>query len=601
MKTVSFPSSTEFRLHEQSLPLFNEVWLYDFEFSQEDGEHPRPICLVAHEMKSATTLRVWESELLRLRRPPFDVGRDSLFVAYFATAELNCHLALGWPLPTNVLDLYAEFRCMANGLPTPEGRGLLGALAWFGLDHIEVTEKESMRQLALRGGPWSEDEKSSLLEYCESDVVALAKLIKKMAPLIDWPRGLLRGRYVAAAAMIEHAGIPVDLEALQTLKSYWGDIQKTLIGRIDQSFGVYDGTTFKSDLFEKYLFSQGIPWPRLDSGRLDLSTQAFRDMSLSYPQISPLRELRVSLSQMKLNALAVGPDGRNRFMISPFGSKTGRNTPSNTKFIFGPATWLRSLIKPSESFGIAYIDWSQQELGIAAALSGDEAMKQAYDWGDPYMAFAIQAGAAPAGATKESHKTVRNLFKSCALAVQYGMGAPSLSLKIDRSESEARELLRLHHQTYSTFWRWSESVVDHAVLRGKLWTVFGWEIHMNGNGLRESSIRNFPMQSNGAEMLRLACILATKARVRVIAPVHDAILIEYPLDQAAYHIEAAQNAMARASRIVLNGFELRTDVQEFRYPERFFDERGRAMWELVWGIIEERSVRTPNAVDGVAT
>lgn len=340
MKTAPLISQNLSRRLEVSQLPFREVWSYDFEFRQEEGDHPRPICLVAHELTSSTTIRVWEPELLRLRRPPFDVGRDSLFVAYFATAELNCHLALGWPLPTNVLDLYAEFRCMANGLPTPEGRGLLGALAWFGLDHIEVTEKESMRQLALRGGPWSEDEKSSLLEYCASDVVALAKLIKKMAPLIDWPRALLRGRYIAAAAAIEHAGIPIDVQALDQLKSYWGDIQKTLIGRIDQSFGVYDGTTFKSDLFEKYLFSQGIPWPRLDSGRLDLSTQAFRDMSLSYPQISPLRELRVSLSQMKLNALAVGPDGRNRFMISPFGSKTSRNTPSNSRFIFGPATLI---------------------------------------------------------------------------------------------------------------------------------------------------------------------------------------------------------------------------------------------------------------------
>jgi DNA polymerase I len=586
MKTASFPSSTEFRLHEQSLPLFNEVWLYDFEFSQEDGERPRPICLVAHEMKSATTLRVWESELLRLRRPPFDLGRDNLFVAYYASAELNCHLALGWVLPTNVLDLYAEFRCMANGLPTPEGRGLLGALAWFGLDHLDVTEKQAMRELALRGGPWSEEEKTGLLDYCESDVIALSKLIKKMAPLIDWPRALLRGRYVAAAAAIEHAGIPIDGPAFDQLKSHWNDIQETLIGRIDQSFGVFEGTSFKYEKFEKYLCTRGIPWRRLESGRLDLSNETFKEMCRSFPGLAPLRELRVSLSQMKLNALAVGSDGRNRCMISPFGSKTGRNTPSNSKLIFGPATWLRSLIKPGEGFGIAYIDWSQQELGIAAALSGDEAMQEAYRSGDPYMAFAVQAGAAPPGATKSTHKPVRDLFKSCSLAVQYGMGSKSLALKIDRSESAARDLLRLHRETYSKFWKWSNAVCDYAVLRGKLWTVFGWHIQINGNDLRESSIRNFPMQANGAEMLRLACILAIKLGVKVIAPVHDAILIEFPLDQAVDHIEAAQNAMARASQIVLSGFELKTDVQEFLYPARFVDDRGRAMWDLVWEIID---------------
>lgn len=114
-------------------------------------------------------------------------------------------------------------------------------------------------------------------------------------------------------------------------------------------------------------------------------------------------------------------------------------------------------------------------------------------------------------------------------------------------------------------------------------------------------MRNFPMQANGAEMLRLACIFTIEAGVRVIAPVHDAILIEYPLDQAADHIRAAQDAMARASRVVLSGFELKTDVQEFRYPERFVDVRGQAMWDLVWGIIDERRSRvTPSVSQGVA-
>ena len=60
-------------------------------------------------------------------------------------------------------------------------------------------------------------------------------------------------------------------------------------------------------------------------------------------------------------------------MLSAFGDKTGRNQPSSNKFIFGSSVWLRSLIKPAEGWGIAYIDWSQQEFGIAAALSGDEA------------------------------------------------------------------------------------------------------------------------------------------------------------------------------------------------------------------------------------
>jgi hypothetical protein len=57
-------------------------------------------------------------------------------------------------------------------------------------------------------------------------------------------------------------------------------------------------------------------------------------------------------------------------------------------FIFGPSVWLRGLIKPPPGYGIAYIDWAQQEFGIAAALSGDPLMMDAYRSGDPYLAFA---------------------------------------------------------------------------------------------------------------------------------------------------------------------------------------------------------------------
>jgi hypothetical protein len=199
-------------------------------------------------------------------------------------------------------------------------------------------------------------------------------------------------------------------------------------------------------------------------------------MARVYPQVAAMRELRASLSEMRLLDLQVGDDGRNRCLLSPFRSKTGRNQPSNTRFIFGPAVWLRSLIQPKPGWGIAYIDWGQQEFGIAAALSGDKAMMEAYRSGDPYLAFAIQAKAVPPDATKASHEVERDQFKACVLAVQYGMGEESLAQRINQPVARARQLLRLHRSTYRDFWRWSDNVVDEAVLGGRLWSGFGWQL-----------------------------------------------------------------------------------------------------------------------------
>src|SRR6202012_714541 len=106
---------------------------------------------------------------------------------------------------------------------------------------------------------------------------------------------------------------------------------------------------------------------------------------------------------------------------------------------------------PPPEHGVAYIDWQQQEFGIAAALSGDPLMLEAYGSGDPYLAFAKQAGAAPASATKATHKAVRDQFKSTVLAVQYGMGADALAQRIGQPPILARDLLRMHRETYQGF------------------------------------------------------------------------------------------------------------------------------------------------------
>ena len=330
------------------------------------------MCLVARELKTGKTIRLWQDQFGPV--PPYSIDADCLFVAYYASAELGCHLALGWPMPARILDLYVEFRNQTNGLPTVAGRGLVGALTAYGLDTIGATEKDEWRDLVMRGGPWTADERAGILDYCESDVDALARLLPAMLPKIDFPRALLRGRYMAAAARMEHNGVPIDLDMLALFRQHWAGIQDALIQRIDADYGVFEGRTFKAAKFAAWLERTGVAWPRLLSGELDLSDDAFREQARSHPEVSPLRELRSALSELRLNELEVGRDGRNRRILSVFQSRTGRNQPSNSKFIFGPSVWLRGLIKPPPGHGVAYIDWSQQEFGIAAALSGDASM-----------------------------------------------------------------------------------------------------------------------------------------------------------------------------------------------------------------------------------
>ena len=564
---------------------FAEVVVVDFEFQQADGERPEPLCVVAHELVSGRRhRRMLTSDAPE--QPPYPVDEMVLVVAYYAPAEMSCHLSLGWTLPVHVLDLYAEFRNLTNGLEMTGGRSLLDAMVFHGLDAMEAVEKERLRQLAMRGAPYSPEEEDQLLDYCELDVTATAKLLHAMLPKLDLPRAVLRGRYMKAVARIERTGVPIDTPSLAVLRGRWEPIKECLVRRVDAGYGVYDGLTFKQDRFARYLTYHNIWWPQLDSGRLRLDDDTFQKMSHLFPELEPLRQLRGTLSKMRLSELPVGRDGRNRCMLSPLASKTGRNQPSNTRFIFGPSAWMRGLIKPEAGRGLCYVDWSQQEFGIAAALSKDAAMQKAYHSGDPYLAFAKQAGAAPENATKASHRAVREQFKACVLAVQYQMGAESLAERIGQPVYQAMELLRLHRATYPIYWRWSEGAMDYAQLNRQLPSVFGWRLHVT-SATNSRTIANYPMQANGAEMLRLACCLTTERGVEVCAPVHYALLIEAPLDELQEQVRRTQAAMEEASAVVLDGFRLRSDAKLVLAPDRYEDEKGAAMWKLVWEVVGE--------------
>lgn len=456
-----------------------------------------------------------------------------------------------------------------------------------------------------------------------------------MLPKIDLPRALLRGRYTVAVSRMEWHGVPLDTVTLSQLQTNWDAIKSRLVVRVNERYGVYEpvGRTidqntrlraapppkhdpdlirraadlardsrghyspmrFSAARWNEYLERNGIPWPRTESGALALDDDTFREMAKVYPeQIGPIRESRYTLSQMRLNALAVGPDGQNRVLLSMFASKTGRNQPSNSGFIFGPSCWLRSLIRPAPDRGLAYVDWSAQELGIAAALSGDARMKDAYASGDPYLWFGKFARLVPADATKKTHGADRDRFKIVMLGVLYGLSETGLARKLDLTPAHGRELMRLHRETFRTFWRWSDAVQDEAMLTGKLQTVFGWTVRV-GPDTRPTSLRNFPMQGNGAEMMRLAACLATERGIGVCCPIHDAFLIEAEAEQLEVEAGRMQAAMREASELVLPGFPLRTDVKFVRFPQRYADDRGRLMWDAVNGILNDIAPHEPVA------
>jgi DNA polymerase I len=116
--------------------------------------------------------------------------------------------------------------------------------------------------------------------------------------------------------------------------------------------------------------------------------------------------------------------------------------------------------------------------------------------------------------------------------------------------------------------------------------VFGWGVRV-GADANPRALRNFAMQANGAEMMRLAACLATERGLNVCCPVHDAFLIEAGAGEIDNAVKRMQAAMREASEAVLPGFPLNTEAKVVRYPDRYADPRGERMWAAVCGIVAE--------------
>ena len=145
-------------------------------------------------------------------------------------------------------------------------------------------------------------------------------------------------------------------------------------------------------------------------------------------------------------------------------------------------------------------------------------------------------------------------------------------------------MLNQHHELFTQYWRWSDDWVQHALQTGVMRTAFGWHCRTGIIEFNERSIRNWLIQATGADILRIACILATRHGIRLVAPVHDAVLIEAPLERIDADVALMREIMRRASRIVLNRdtsgtHELRTDYAIVRHPERYRDKRGIELWD----------------------
>ena len=167
------------------------------------------------------------------------------------------------------------------------------------------------------------------------------------------------------------------------------------------------------------------------------------------PRHRGLHALRDSLGFIVKARLPIGKDGRNRPSLFPFGTATGRN--AHTKSPYNAHAGMRSFMVFPPTRSAVYLDWRTQEVGVAAALSGDQALMADYAAGDIYHALARLCGLTDDPDPirwKKQNRPMRDRMKPLQLAINYGMGVPSLARGLDRHPLIASEIIERHKRRY---------------------------------------------------------------------------------------------------------------------------------------------------------
>ena len=594
---------------------FRTVVVCDFEYETENGNRnlrkgdlPYPLCMVAHvldeHLRHVRTIRRWRGDFGSA--PPFDIGDDALLVAYSAWAELTCFMTLGWQFPEHVFDLHTAYLAASNILlpynpdevRKRQKKRLSDACRAYEIDGWERIDKDTISK-DIGEGNWRKYGREAVLEYCEEDVRASTLLFEKQLRGRDrWLQPtsvkhvLQWSNYSAKViAKIQARGMFMDMPLWNLVQENKAKVTGALLRQFDPSYGtdnpIYTPDGDWSDArFEQWLVAIGCTaWPRLESGKLDIDGDAFRLM-YHVPGIENLHALRDSLGVIAKAKLPIGRDGRNRPSLFPFCTATGRN--AHARSLFNAHAGMRSFMVAPPDTTLVYLDWRTQEVGIAAAHSGDQQLKDDYSV-DVYHALAFMCGLTQDPDPvhwKNENPGIRQRMKSLQLAINYGMGVPSLAKGLDRHPLIASYIIELHRRTRQRFWDWREECVQTAMLTRKMETQFGWPLYLS-NSPNKRTLYNFPMQGNGAEMLRLATWRMFEAGIIPSMLVHDGILIEVS-DEA--QIEPAKAIMRGAGRDVCNGFEIGVDVDQILRPgARYRDKRpvAKKMWATMMQKLQE--------------
>jgi hypothetical protein len=547
-------------------------WLWDEEEKENFINH---IGILIHQKKVmvAYSVEAEASALISLGLDPLRLKWIDLFLEYRMLSNHNHALMYGKQLvdgKIKILPILGE-----------KGKQNLAAACFKLLGEvIDTQEKNEVRDIVIYGS--DEDvaaNRERIQKYCASDIRYLPRMLEAIKTLYSrkiprrdgygWFQGDMLGMVkeeahwraetaVRTAMMVRH-GYPINVEWAQNLTDNIPMILREMQEDINSQFPEIKPFRWNKKESRYSMDQKAVKdwiakhhrcdnWISTESGDFSLKEEAFtqfysfrHDFPRNNFGAQMVRWLKTSSSLKGFKEKGgsqkttfwdhVGSDGMVRSYINPYGAQSSRYQPGSVGFLFLKSAWQRSLCQAPEYYAIGTWDYSSQEVLLAAILSGDKKLYEAYCSGDVYLAYGKEIGVIPKHGTKKSHEKERDDQKPVILGWMYWISEYGLAHQLRQQKGkpiepeEALPLLQQLDETYCTFANQRHRFID--LYQSYKYIKLADGFYMWGDNHSDRSVANCHVQGMGGVIARKFVQLAQDKGLKVVFPLHDAGYIMY--------------------------------------------------------------------------
>ncbi len=371
-------------------------------------------------------------------------------------------------------------------------------------------------------------------------------------------------------AKMEQAGVTIDPRELRAI----GEEVDAAAARLQQQIFDFAGEEFNigsPQQLGRVLFGKlGIPGGKKTKTGWATGVEVLQGLAREYPICALVLEWR-EVTKLKntyvdvIPALVDARDGRLRTEFNQTATATGRLSSTNPNLQNIPVRGelgrriRRAFVARNDEYVLLAADYSQIELRLMAHLSGDRALRAAFEEGQDIHDFTARQIFAIA---PEQHvdPNQRRMAKSVNFGLFYGMSDFGLAQRLEISRAEAKTIMTAYFARFPDVREYIERTIEEGRSNGYVATILGRRRYMPGlvsgnymlRATAEREATNAPLQGSAADLMKLAMVQIDRALAQarldatMLLQIHDELIFEVRKTQLNETANLVRTNMERA-------------------------------------------------------